>query len=211
MPAEYHRPVVRRIALVVAAVVVLFLAYRLLAPRAVTNSQPSGEAVVCFGDSLTAGTGAEPADSYPAQLERLIGRAVVNAGVPGDTTATALDRLERDVLARNPRVVLITLGGNDLIHGVAPEEAFANLGRIVDAIHRRGALVVVGGIELPLVDRGYGQGYEELRERTGCLLVENVLDGLLGHPDLMSDQIHPNSKGYAIMAKRFRHAIDPYL
>jgi acyl-CoA thioesterase I len=201
----------KRAALVVAAVLLLLLAYRLLAPRRVTNSQPSGETIVCFGDSLTAGKGADPADSYPAQLERLIGRPVVNAGVPGDTTATALDRLERDVLARNPRIVLVTLGGNDLMQGVPAEEAFANLGRIVDAIQSRGALVVVGGIELPLVDRGYGEGYEELRDRTGCLLVANVLAGLLGHRDLMSDQVHPNGKGYAVMAKRFRKTVDPYL
>ncbi len=187
------------------------VAFRFLAPPAVTNSEPRGETIVCFGDSLTYGTGAVPAESYPAVLERLIGRAVVNAGVPGDTTASALERLKRDVLDRNPRIVLVTLGGNDLMHGVTAEEALANLERMVDAIHRRGSLVVVGGIELPLLDRGYGEAYEQLRERTGCLLIENVLSGLIGNPRLMSDQIHPNGQGYALMAQRFHDAIQSYL
>jgi acyl-CoA thioesterase-1 len=202
---------VKRLALAAAALLLLFLAYRFLAHRPVTNSQPTGEAIVCFGDSLTFGTGAEPADSYPAQLERLLGRPVVNAGVPGDTTASALARLDRDVLSRAPRIVLITLGGNDLMQGVTPEAAIANLGRIVDEIQGHGALVVIGGIELPLLDRGYGAGYEQLRDRTGCLLVANVLEGIMGHRDLMSDQIHPNGKGYAVMARRFQRAIRSYL
>jgi len=201
----------RRLLLVLAGLVAVVVAVRLLTPERVTNSEPTGTTVVCFGDSLTAGVGAEPDQSYPDQLERRIGRPVVNAGVSGDTTGSALLRLERDVLDRDPRVVLITLGGNDLMQGVPPEEALANLERVVEAIHRRGALVVVGGVSLPLVDRGYGEVYQELRERTGCLVIANVLDGVIGRPALMSDRIHPNARGYAVIAERFHEAVRPYL
>jgi lysophospholipase L1-like esterase len=201
----------RRLLLVLIAVVAVVIAIRLLAPQRVTNREPTGTTIVCFGDSLTEGVGAEAGESYPDQLERRIGRPVVNAGVSGDTTGSALARLDSDVLARDPRIVLITLGGNDLMQGVPPEEALANLERIVESIHGRGALVVVGGVSLSLVDRGYGGVYEELRERTGCLVIGNVLDDIIGRPALMSDRIHPNGKGYAVMAERFHDVVEPYL
>ena len=73
-----------------------------------------GENIICFGDSLTFGTGAPRAKSYPAQLAKMLGNPVINSGIPGDTTARALQRLDRDVLSKSPRIVLITLGGNDL-------------------------------------------------------------------------------------------------
>ena len=79
------------------------------------------------------------------QLARMIGRPVINAGLPGDTTAGALARLEQDVLARSPRIVLITIGGNDLTHGVDREVFSRNLQTIVTRIQAAGALVVVGG------------------------------------------------------------------
>ena len=172
---------------------------------------PSGENIICFGDSLTFGTGATRDKSYPAQLAEMIGRAVINSGIPGDTTARALQRLERDVLSRSPRIVLITLGGNDLKNGVDKTVAFNNLKTIVEAIQARGALVVIGGIKLLFWDRGYEKEYEKLAEQTGSLLIPNILGGLLGNEELMHDSIHPNASGYRIMAQKFHTAIEPYL
>lgn len=111
-------------------------------------------------------------------MASLLGREVINAGVPGNTTADALKRLDRDVLALNPRIVLITLGGNDLMRDLPRDEAFENLEAIVRKIHRQGALVVVGGIHVPLFDRGFDDAYEDLQDSTGCLLIPNVLKGL---------------------------------
>ena len=192
--------------------VILVVFYRtVLFSPAPTNAQPSGETIVCFGDSLTFGTGAGPDESYPSRLASLLGREVINAGVPGNTTANALKRLDRDVLALNPRVVLITLGGNDLMRDLPRADAFENLEAIVRKIHRQGALVVVGGIDVPLFDRGFDDGYEDLQDSTGCLLIPNVLKGLIGKHNLMSDRIHPNGEGYKIMARRFHKEIEPYL
>jgi len=176
-----------------------------------TNARPSGETIVCFGDSLTFGTGAGPDESYPSRLASLLGRDVINAGVPGNTTAEALQRLEDDVLAHNPRIVLITLGGNDLMRDVPRDDAFENLEVIVRRIHQQGALVVVGGIDVPLFDRGFDEGYEDLQRSTGCLLIPNVLKGLIGKHNLMADRIHPNGNGYKIMASRFHKEIKSYL
>ena len=167
----------------------------------------AGTQIICFGDSLTAGTGAPRGMDYPARLSRLIGRPVINAGVPGDTTAEGLSRLEKDVLSRSPRLVLITLGGNDLKNGVSREAAFGNLRQIVDRIHDAGALAVIGGIDIPFYGRGFDKAYRELAEETGAVLIENIL----GDRSLMNDPIHPNEAGYAIVAERFQRAIQPYL
>jgi len=171
----------------------------------------NGENIICFGDSLTFGTGAPPGKSYPAQLAEMIGRPVINSGIPGDTTGRALQRLERDVLSKSPRIVLITLGGNDLKNGVDKKVAFKNLREIVEAIQARDALVVIGGIKLLFWDRGYEEEYETLAEETGAFLIPNILGGLMGNEELMHDTIHPNATGYAIMAQKFYTAIKPYL
>ena len=174
--------------------------------------QPTaGTRIICFGDSLTAGTGASRGMDYPAQLSRLISREVVNAGVPGDTTAEGLARLEADVLSQSPRLVLITLGGNDLKNRIPKEEAFRNLREIVDRIHEAGAVAIIGGIDIPLYGRGFGAAYRKLAEETGAVLIENILEDILGDRALMSDPIHPNDAGYAIMAERFHEAIRAFL
>lgn len=170
-----------------------------------------GDNIICFGDSLTFGTGAPRDKSYPAQLAEMIGQPVINSGIPGDTTDRALRRLERDVLSKSPRIVLITLGGNDLKNGVNKKTAFKNLKDIVDTIQARGALVVFGGIRLLFWDRGYEEEYEKLAAETGALLVPDILGGLMGHEELMHDTIHPNGAGYKIMAQKFYTRIEPYL
>ncbi len=177
----------------------------------IKNPDPAGRNIICFGDSLTYGTGASEGMDYPSRLADMVDDPVINAGVPGDTTAEAQARLERDVLARDPKMVLITLGGNDLKNGVDREAAFENLRRIVEAIQDAGALVVIGGVNIPFYGRGFGDAYRELAAETGAVLIPNVFDDIMGKPDRMSDQIHPNDAGYEIMARRFYGAIGPYL
>ncbi len=177
----------------------------------IRNQNPASATIICFGDSLTFGTGASPGKSYPEVLEKLIARPVINAGIPGDTTKTARARLQKDVLQRKPGIVIITLGGNDLKNGVSRETAFATLKEIITAIQDHGALVVVGGLKFFPLDRGYGSGYREVTEETGAVLVPDILDDIFNRPELMSDRIHPNDQGYAIMADRFADALSPFL
>lgn len=177
----------------------------------ITNSNTSGETILCFGDSLTFGTGAEKGMSYPEQLSRMIGRPVINAGIPGNTTRTALDRLSEDVLSKRPDIVLITLGGNDLKNGISKEEAFANLETIVRAIQEQGAMVVLAGIDIPFFGKGFGDAYKQLATDTGSILIPDIFKGIMGKSGLMSDRIHPNGKGYTIMAEHFYKKIGPYL
>jgi lysophospholipase L1-like esterase len=199
-------------AIALAVVLAAYFGYRhFLYQPPIKNPRPAGENIVCFGDSLTYGTGASQGMDYPAQLSRLIGKPVINAGIPGDTTAAALARLERDVLGRSPKIVIITLGGNDMMRGMDREEAFRNLKTMISAIQDRGALVVIGGIDLSIRGRGFSEGYRKVSELTGAVLIPNVLNGILGNPARMSDPIHPNDSGYAVMAGYFHEAIKPYL
>ena len=177
----------------------------------IRNGKPSGDEILCFGDSLTYGTGAKEGMDYPSRLSKIIGLPVINLGVPGDTTETALSRLEEDVLSGSPRIVLITLGGNDLKNRFSKEKAFGNLRKIVEAIQSEGALVVIGGLDFGPFGRGFAEEYERLARETGSVLVPDVFDGIWGDRDLMSDAIHPNSDGYAIMADHFYKAIKSYL
>jgi lysophospholipase L1-like esterase len=174
------------------------------------STQPSNGLIVCFGDSLTYGTGASKGMDYPSQLAKMIDRTVINKGLPGDTTASALRRLNRDVLSKNPDVVLITLGGNDLKNGISKDIAFRNLKQIVQAINKQGAKVIIGGLNFPGKDRGYGKGYEVLSQQTGAKLIPNIFTDIFEKPNLMSDPIHPNNSGYRIVARRFYKAIASY-
>ncbi len=177
----------------------------------VKNARPAGESIICFGDSLTYGTGASQGLDYPSQLSRLIGRPIINAGIPGDTTASALARLDRDVLSRSPRIVLITLGGNDMKNRQDRDRAFRNLKTIITSIQDRGALVILGGLDVPIWGRGFEDGYRKSADKTGAVLIPDILKGLLGNPEKMSDAIHPNDAGYGIMAGYFYEAMKPYL
>ena len=167
----------------------------------------AGLRIIAFGDSLTYGTGATSGKDYPSQLSKMISRPVINAGVPGDTTARALKRLEKDVLANSPDIVLITLGGNDLKNGIDADVAFKNLEMIVNLIHNQGARVIIGGLSIPFRDRGYGRGFKKLADETGAKLIPNILDGIMGNRKLMSDPIHPNDAGYKLLAERFYEAM----
>ncbi|MBK5297769.1 MAG: hypothetical protein JJE40_11470 [Vicinamibacteria bacterium] len=121
------------------------------------------------------------------------------------TTGSALARLDSAVLSRSPRVVIVVLGGNDVLRRIRHEETFANLDAIAGRLRSRGAAVILVGLSVGVFTDAYGRGYEDLARRTSSGLVPDVLAGI--NPDLMADQIHPNDLGYRMMADR----IEPVL
>lgn len=153
------------------------------------------------------GVGAPTGRDIVSLLSARVGVTIVNAGRSGDTTGSALARLDSAVLSRRPRVVIIVLGGNDVLRRVPRAETFSNLDVIVHRTRARGAAVILVGLSLGVFGDAYGDGYEELAGRMSSALVPDILAGILGHPDLMADQIHPNERGYKIMADR----IEPVL
>jgi lysophospholipase L1-like esterase len=179
----------------------------------ITNAYPSGANVIAFGDSLTEGYRVGPGEGWPEQLSAIVGRPILNRGVSGNTTGDALARLERDVLAQDPRVVLVCLGGNDMLRRMPADQQFDNLRTIVRRIQDKGALVVLIGTEgfkiLRRVD--YGDRYEALARETGAVYVPDLMKGVLADPGLMTDQIHPNARGYAKIARRIADEAGEYL
>lgn len=195
-----------------ALVVALVAGWWYLEVRPPRGAKPSaGETVVMFGDSLVEGVGSSPGRDLPSLVSERIGRPVLNAGRRGDTAAALVERLDADVLTRDPRVVIVLVGGNDFLRRVPRDQTFDALGRTVERIRARGAGVVIVAVSLGLVSDQYGALYEALARRTGAALVTDVLGGILGHGELMSDQVHPNDRGYAIMADRIAPAVSRLL
>lgn len=181
-------------------------------PADVVNSPPRPGPIVALGDSLTQGDGAGgEQNTYPAVLGRRLGRNVINAGVGGNKVADAAARVDRDVLRHKPGVVIILLGGNDFLGRVDLDRSFETLESLVRRVQADGAMVVLVGINGLSPIGGLGGRYARVAKRTGALYVPDVLDGIIGMRSMMSDQIHPNAKGYALMAERIGNALEPHL
>ena len=168
----------------------------------VTNLASRGTNIIAFGDSLTAGLGAQPGEDFPSRLSKLIETPVINAGVSGDTTDMALERIDRDVLSHDPRIVIVGLGGNDFLRSVDIATTERNLRSIVRRIHGAGAMVVLLGFRFPSLNLDYEKMYTRVADDEGCLLIGRMLRGIITDPTLKSDEVHPNARGYEIMAER---------
>jgi acyl-CoA thioesterase-1 len=167
---------------------------------------PTEQTVVAFGDSLTFGTGTTNGNDYVSLLSERTGVRIINAGRPGDTTGSALARLDGSVLSRDPDVVTVLLGGNDLLQGVPVQQRISNITTIVQRIRAEGAAVVLVGLGNGPLDPFDGT-LPALASQTSSSYVPAVLEGILGVPSLMSDLVHPNNAGHAIMADRIEPAL----
>ena len=188
------------------------------APAAVADARPK---VVAFGDSLSAGYGADPGKSYPDFLQKLLDADhlayhVVNDGVSGDTTADGVERLP-GVLAEKPRLVVLELGGNDGLRGLPVANTRANLEMMISALQKAGATVVLAGMTLP---RNYGPEYIHSFERVYVDLAREkhltripfLLQGVAGTARLMqADSIHPTAEGNVLVARNVYQYIKPLL
>ena len=168
----------------------------------VVDFPTAGHNIIAFGDSLVVGFGASPGNDFVSILSARLGHAIVNAGRNGDTTQTGLERLEENVLSRDPRVVILLLGGNDALRRVPVEETFERLGTMIEQIHQTGAAVILVGVRGSLFGDKYQDEFEALAKAWQVNYVPDVLGGIFGHPSLMADAIHPNNEGNVLMADR---------
>lgn len=173
------------------------------------NHPPGPGPVLCFGDSLVAGVGADTAaDFFPRRLDERLNRRVAALGTPGMTTEEAVKRVRKDRRIVAP-VVVVTLGGNDILQRVPLDETVENLRQLFAEFQRRGALVAYTGVDGPVGSRT--KRYRKLCRAHGVILVPSILKGIRDEPSLRSDQIHPNAKGYGVMAARAAEVLRPYL
>jgi acyl-CoA thioesterase-1 len=175
----------------------------------VPNLDSPGTTIVVLGDSIAAGVGSGPGQAYPELLAARFGTEVVNAGVSGNTTADGLARIDK-VLAEDPWMVIIELGGNDLLRRVPPEETERNLRGIVDRVISARAVPVLVEMDAPF-GGDYLAIYERLGEAYGIPVVEETLGEILSDRNLKSDTIHPNAEGQKILAEAIAEELEPIL
>jgi acyl-CoA thioesterase-1 len=186
----------------------------------VSDTRP---AIVCFGDSITAGLGVEPAVNYPADLQHELDTRgyryrVANLGVSGETTKDGLARVSQ-VLTRKPDLVIVEFGGNDGLRGLPVEESQKNLLDIVTALRQGGTKVLLVAITLP---QQYGPDYISRFEAIYPRVARQASVPLLGFAqfskgmfadtsNVQEDGIHPTAAGDAIIAKNMAEKIAPML
>ncbi len=159
------------------------------------------DVVLAFGDSLTYGIGAQPEESYPEVLSALIGREVVAAGEPGEQTAAGVERLGRVLDLYRPKIMLLCLGGNDMLRKVAPEVIEANLRGMIEDARSQGVAVVLIGVPEPALFGGTASFYARIAEDLHTPFEGDVLNDILKNNEYKSDPIHPNARGYRLLAQ----------
>ncbi|RIX46061.1 MAG: arylesterase [Rhodocyclales bacterium GT-UBC] len=166
---------------------------------------PPGSVVLAFGDSVTFGTGAGSGEDWPGLLAARTGWQVVNAGVPGDMAEVAGGRIGALLAEHRPQLVLLELGGNDLLRGRSGEAIKADLRRLIRDIRASGAQVVLVAVPAMSLQALVGHPadaplYAALAEEERIPLVADVFAKVLGHAEWRADAIHPNAEGYRQMA-----------
>jgi len=168
----------------------------------------SDSVVLAFGDSLTSGSGARDGKPYPAVLQELLGCTIINAGVPGETTAEGLRRLPGVLKKHQPTLVILCHGGNDILQRNKPENVTANLKLMVETIKKQGADIVLVGVPRPKftiippdLRPVMAKRYKTIAAEYLLPLEEHALEEILGNTELKSDQIHPNARGYRQLAE----------
>ncbi len=164
--------------------------------------------ILAFGDSLTYGTGAQRDASYPAVLSRLIDREVINAGIPGEISAAGLGRLPQLLERHRPALVILCHGGNDFLRRLDKAKTAENIEGMIELSRQAGAEVVLVGVPQLGLLLSTAPLYETIADEYRLPYEGEVLADLLADRALKSDQIHPNAKGYAVMAETLAELIE---
>ncbi|WP_446743602.1 arylesterase [Silvibacterium acidisoli] len=195
----------------------LAIVFLLLFPAAIFAQST----IVCFGDSLTAGYGAEAGHSYPDSLQKLLDShgyhyRVINKGVSGDTTKDGVARLP-EIIALHPQIAVVEFGGNDGLRGLPITSTRTNLDQIVTTLQKAGIKVALAGITLP-PDYGpdyihdVNQTYTMAAQKFHVPLLPFLLDHVYGVPGAMQqDGIHATAKGNVMVAENVFALIRPML
>lgn len=175
----------------------------------VPNLDSPGKTIVCLGDSITAGVGSGPGEAYPERLAGKLGVDVINQGVSGDTAAQGLTRMDQ-VLTDDPWLVIVELGGNDILQQVPAEQTERALRQIVEKLLAARVVPVLVEVDAPL-GASYKAIYGRLGEAYHVPVVEGAIGKILRDRDLKSDTVHPNAEGQKVLADAIADEIRPIL
>lgn len=208
-PCRFDSGFIRRIVLTVAAIVLVAAC----GSKAKEEALPPGSMIVALGDSLTAGAGVAPEEAWPDLLASRTGWVVINGGVSGDTSAAALLRLSALLEEHSPVLVLVALGGNDMLRRVPQAETIANLGEMLAMIKAHGAKPVLLATPKPSVAGAAFQNlsaaefYSSVAEVHQIPLIEDAIAEVLSDPQMKGDPLHPNAAGHAQLAQKIFDAL----
>lgn len=182
-------------------------------PQPKEASLPRGTTVLALGDSLTAPHGVAAGEAWPSLLAERTGWTVINGGVSGDTSAGALQRLPALLEEHKPQLVLVTLGGNDMLRRLPQAETVSNLGRMLALVKARGARAVLLATPKPSIagavfnNLAAADFYRQVAKEQGVPLIEDAMANVLSDTRLKGDQLHPNLAGHALLAKTIFEAL----
>jgi len=190
-------------------------------PAASPKTPDDRPVIVAFGDSLSAGFGADPGQSFPDFVQKELNQRgyryrMVNAGISGDTTTDGLERI-RTITALQPVLVILEFGGNDGLRGLPVTTTRANLEQMILALQQAGAKVILAGMTLPPnygveYIRSFEGVYQGLARQYHLPLIPFLLRGVGGNPALMQrDGIHPTGEGNRVVAKNVMQVLEPLL
>lgn len=208
-PCQFDTGFMRRIILLVAVVVLAAAC----GGKAKEAPLPPGSRVLALGDSLTAGAGVAPEQAWPDLLADRTGWVVINGGVSGDTSGGALRRLPALLEEHKPVLVLVALGGNDMLRHVPQAETIANLGRILDLIKVQGAKPVLLATPKPSVAGVVFQNlsaadfYRQVADEQRVPMIEDAIADVLSDPQMKGDPLHPNAAGHAQLSQNIFDAL----
>lgn len=200
---------IRRIILLVVAIALVAAC----GSKAKEAAIPPGSLAVALGDSLTAGAGVAREEAWPDLLASRTGWVVINGGISGDTSAGALRRLPALLEEHNPVLVLVALGGNDMLRRIPQEETVANLGEILAMIRAHGAKPVLLATPKPSVAGAVFQNlsaadfYRSIAEAHQVPLIEDAIAEVLSDPEMKGDPLHPNAAGHMQLEQKIFDAL----
>ena len=161
----------------------------------------SSSVILAYGDSLTYGYNVKRSESYPAKLEVLTGISVINSGVSGEVSAQGLKRLPKVLDEHHPQLLILCHGGNDLLRKMDLEEMESNIRSMIQLSLDRDISVILLGVPKPGIFLSSFDVYKKIANSMNIIFIEDLISDVLGDKSLKSDSIHPNKKGYNVMAE----------
>ena len=157
--------------------------------------------ILAFGDSLTYGTGTSRNKAFPAALELLINRKVINAGVPGEISKNGLARLPGLIEKFHPDIIIICHGANDILRKLDMTKTRNNIQQMIDLARQNNSGVVFVGVPEFGLFLNTAPMYQELADENQVPIANNILSDIIGNNSLKSDHVHTNTKGYQMLAE----------
>jgi lysophospholipase L1-like esterase len=183
-------------------IILLISAMTSCSDQATLQPLDNNATVLAFGDSLTYGTGSSLDKAYPAVLEGLIRRKVINAGVPGEISQKGLSRLPQLISQYRPDLIIICHGGNDILHKLDVNQTKQNIQHMIDLARQSNTQVLLIGVPEFGLFFNSSPIYQSLAEENHIPIENEILGEILGNNSLKSDHIHPNTQGYQLFAEQ---------